>query len=75
MEAKDVKWCSQHGYPLPCHKCGMPLSQLDQKEIYREGQRDIVEWIEAHEKSTCMDCSCAFAFRHDEWQEKLKEIG
>ena len=30
MEAKDIKWCPQHGYPLPCYKCGMPLSQLEE---------------------------------------------
>jgi len=33
MKAEDIKWCPQHGYPLPCTKCGMPLSQLQQKEI------------------------------------------
>ena len=21
---EGVKWCPQHGYPLPCDKCGMP---------------------------------------------------
>jgi len=40
----DSKWCPQHGYPKPCDKCGMPLTQ--QKEIYRAGQRDVVEWVE-----------------------------
>ena len=49
METKDVEWCPQHGYPLPCHKCGMPLSQVSQKEIYEKGKqagiREVVEWI------------------------------
>ena len=22
---KSKEWCPQHGYPLPCDKCGMPL--------------------------------------------------
>ena len=37
MKAEDIKWCPQHGYPLPCYKCGMPLSGVDQKEIYKAG--------------------------------------
>ena len=37
MKTKDIKWCPQHGYPLPCHKCGMPLSAKSQKEIYEAG--------------------------------------
>lgn len=40
MKAKDIKWCPQHGYPLPCHKCGMPLSQPQQREIYKAGIRE-----------------------------------
>ena len=39
MEAKDIKWCPEHGYPLPCEKCGFPLSQPGQKEIYDAGFR------------------------------------
>ena len=35
----------------------------------------VVEWIESHEKSLCMDCLCAFDFREDEWEAKLKEWG
>ena len=35
MKAKDAKWCPQHGYPLPCNKCGMPLTQLQQEEIFK----------------------------------------
>ncbi len=50
MKAKDTKWCPQHGYPLPCAKCGMPLPQLSQKEIYEAGQRagrkEVVEWTQ-----------------------------
>ena len=39
MEAKDVKWCPQHGYPLPCYKCGMPLNDIQQKDIYELGKQ------------------------------------
>lgn len=24
MSDSETKWCPQHGYPLPCPKCGMP---------------------------------------------------
>ena len=27
---EDVKWCLQHGYPLPCDKCGMPSKTLEE---------------------------------------------
>ncbi len=37
--------------------------------------KEVVEWIEAHEKSLCMDCLCAFDFRSEEWQAKIKEWG
>lgn len=51
MNAEDIKWCPQHGYPLPCYKCGMPLSNVSQKEIYEKGEKagikEVVEWIES----------------------------
>ena len=53
MEAKDIKWCPQHGYPLPCNKCGMPLSQIQQKDVYESGRqagiKEVVEWIKEHQ--------------------------
>ena len=39
MKADKIKWCPQHGYPLPCDKCGMPLSQPQQKEVYEAGKK------------------------------------
>ncbi len=39
------------------------------------GRREVVEWIESHDKSTCMDCSCAFDFKEWDWQAKLKDWG
>lgn len=60
MEKKDIKWCPQHGYPLPCNKCGMPLPQYTkqeengvkkdwkdtQMEMYKAGIKEVVEWID-----------------------------
>ena len=44
MEAKDIKWCPQHGYPLPCYKCGMPLTSPQQKEIFKAGYEEAVRF-------------------------------
>ena len=64
MKAKDIKWCPQHGYPLPCYKCGMPLSQPQQKEIYeagkQEGRREVMEFVESTYNMG------------SEWRDKLK---
>jgi len=50
MKSKDIKWCPQHGYPLPCYKCGMPLSHVSQGELLEEGRRngikEVVEWLQ-----------------------------
>ena len=53
MKAKDIKWCPQHGYPLPCNKCGRPLSHTQQKDVYESGRqagiKEVVEWIKEHQ--------------------------
>ena len=36
---EDIKWCPQHGYPLPCDKCGMPSKTL--KELIDERILDL----------------------------------
>ncbi len=44
LEAKDSKWCPQHGYPLPCDKCG-----LGQYEAGKQtGRNESVEWFLKH---------------------------
>jgi len=39
MNRKEVQWCPQHGYPLPCDKCGYSTIpddlMLTDKEIRR----------------------------------------
>jgi len=42
---------------------------------FKAGIKEVVEWIESHEESTCMDCSCAYDFKIWDWQAKLKEWG
>ena len=45
---EDIKWCPQHGYPLPCAKCGMPSIE-SQREIFEKGRqagkKEGAEWI------------------------------
>jgi len=81
MKAEEIKWCPQHGYPLPCNKCGMPLSQPQQKEIYESGRREGKEEFDKEFKVSeqlehmqliegvpawiCIDW--------EKWQSKLKE--
>lgn len=47
MEKKEkVKWCPQHGYPLPCDKCGMPKPDEGRNGLTRDLARQLLaEWI------------------------------
>ena len=48
---EDIKWCPQHGYPLPCAKCGMPSIE-SQREIFEKGRqagkKEVVEWMKQY---------------------------
>jgi len=54
---KSKEWCPQHGYPLPCDKCGMPLSQPQQKEIYETGRK--AGYKQKEEEMNCQSVSLA----------------
>ncbi len=78
MEAKDIKWCPQHGYPLPCDKCGYPLSQLDQKQIFESGRKsgikEVVEWLGNNAVCYCGEPDNDwFEIDQADWMIKLKE--
>lgn len=45
MEAKDIKWCPQHGYPLPCDKCGLGLYEAGFEAGRQEGRKEVVEFL------------------------------
>ena len=32
-EMKQTEWCPQHGYPLPCDKCGLGVREATLKEV------------------------------------------
>jgi len=60
-------------------KAGYEQCEKDERddEGWRDGHtrgiNEVVEWIEKHNVSTCMDCSCAYDFRTGEWQAQLKK--
>jgi len=33
MTREEIRWCPQHGYPLPCYKCGYDGSKFDSSKI------------------------------------------
>ena len=73
MEAKDTVIAPDQVLKI-AQENGLQGSAEAQAEIsFKAGIREVVEWIETHEKSTCMDCTCAFNFRADEWQAKLED--
>ena len=67
MEAKDTKWCPQHGYPLPCAKCGLGLYEAGTQA----GIKEVVGWIE--EKSTNQSNGKLYVFVGEDWHKQLKE--
>ena len=74
MEAKDTVKYPPNSQILPEIAVYQNALLLEQAEIsFEAGMRTVVEWIEKHDHSTCMDCSCGFDFRLDEWQAQLKE--
>ena len=62
IEGKELEYCPQHGYPLPCDKCGLGLFELGK----REGVKEVVEWIGGYDKPFP---------NQREWKAKLKEWG
>lgn len=67
MGTKDIKWCPQHGYPLPCAKCGMPISKEQRNDIYKAGIKEVVYWLR--------DNNCEPSWKGYDYKEKLKEWG
>lgn len=74
MKAKDVKWCPQHGYPLPCFKCGLPLSPAQQLDVYRAGVQDVVDWVEATSRPMNTNMR-GISLSRSEWNALLESKG
>ncbi len=73
INGKELEYCPQHGYPLPCDKCG--LGQYELGEL--AGIKKVVDFIRylpdvrVH-YPTCQSENIAF---NPEWQTFLKENG
>lgn len=75
METKDIKWCLPHGYPLPCYKCGMPLTEMQQKEIYKAGMQKVADFIKEHSNNEGYKGLFYYCIDLEPWQAFLKENG
>ena len=77
MGKKDIKWCPQHGYPLPCNKCG--LGQYEAGE--QAGRREAMAWVASHSQIEKCDPAVMAYFcdyrwiDESDWQDKLREWG
>ncbi len=69
-----------------CFKAGMehcreqnPEAWDREQSVFEDGKqtgiREVMEWVESHDESNCMDCSCAYDFMIEEWQDFLKSKG
>jgi hypothetical protein len=41
IEGKEYEYCPQHGYSLPCDKCGLGQYELGKQA----GIKEVVDWI------------------------------
>jgi len=68
MEGK--KWCTIHGYPLPCNKCGLG----EYERGLEDGKKKVVDWINNHLHESPA-CSYKWCFGDRVWQVFKKENG
>jgi hypothetical protein len=65
----ENKWCPQHGYPLPCNKCGGAIDYLqgviDGKKL---GRKEVVDWLEENFEPTV-----PMSLDYKKWHNKLKD--
>ena len=55
-------WCDQHGYPLPCNKCGMGEREL--------GRKDVIDWCNKNFEPTV-----PMTLDYEKWHKQLKKWG
>ena len=70
IEGKEYEYCPQHGYPLPCDKCGLGQYELGRQD----GIKEVVNWINStHLKKTVNynEPNLIIPLRY--WNSKLKE--
>jgi hypothetical protein len=68
MEAKEIKWCPQHGYPLPCDKCGLGLFEAGKQA----GIKEVLDGLEDY-LAFNMPMMWEQLKTSSSWQAKVKE--
>jgi hypothetical protein len=63
VTVKETKWCPQHGYPIPCNKCGLGE--------YERGIKEVVDWV----NEFCLNNPSMSDIQGFEWQKKCREWG
>lgn len=41
-DSESIEWCPQHGYTLPCPKCGMG----EYERGLKDGRKEVAEWLD-----------------------------
>lgn len=80
IDGKECTFCPQHGYPLPCYKCGLGQYELGKQT----GIKEVVEWINKQELRIPSEYETISGekvvvylalYPSVGWQSKLKEWG
>ena len=74
MEDKNTQWCPQHGYPLPCAKCGLGQYEAGKKAGIKEAAEEMhkadVDWL--LQRITHNGTDYVFKMTDKEWGEFIK---
>ena len=77
MKTEDIGWCSQHGFPSPCYKCGYPLTGRIQQEIYNKGRltgiTEVIQTLKPYLIERPNTGKIRIVMDYDLWESKLKE--
>ena len=70
------EWCPQHGYPLPCSKCGIPQDDLINHPVHYTTHKSGIECIQITEHMNfCLGNAMKYIWRADQknGKEDLKK--
>ncbi|MDD5512035.1 MAG: hypothetical protein PHI12_14700 [Dehalococcoidales bacterium] len=70
-DSESTKWCPQHGYPLPCPKCGMG----EYERGLQDGRKEVVAWVHYYLNLPELKGSITDQIIRPQWRAKLKEWG
>jgi hypothetical protein len=70
-DSESTEWCPQHGYTLPCPKCGMG----EYERGLKDGRKEVAEWLSLHWISKSTDDAGTYEYLISQLDAKLKEWG